>query len=309
MSRGTCGSAAGIALAAILAAWSPAPAQQSPDVTYTGSIHYSTGEYLFTERSHSVSLLNGLQLRWERVQLSASMPLIYQTTPWISTSTGTPIPTGGPQSGTVRDSLGGRGGGDGDGMGPGGSGSASVSGSRAEASHDPIAIEDTATYDEIGAGDPMFGLSVTAVREDDGAPLTLSLRGDLKVPVADVDQGFGTGQADFGAGGSVSKQLGDAYVFTDLEYWVFGDMPDLELNNALSYAAGVGHVSGSVGVSAMLSGYTRILEGTDPPMTVSGGLSVFPGQTGRTGISVTAAAGLTESSPDFSLSAGWSLRL
>lgn len=306
MSRGTCGGAAGVALAAILAAGSPAPAQQSPDVTYTGSIHYSTGEYLFTERSHTVSLLNGLQVRWDRVQFSASMPFIYQTTPWISTSTGTPIPTGGPRSGTVRDSLM-RGGGGGDGMGPGGSGSAR--GSQIEAAHEPIAIEDTATYDEIGAGDPMFGLSVTAVREEDGAPVTLSLRSDLKVPVADVDQGFGTGQADVGVGGSVSRQLGDAYVFTDLEYWAFGDMPDLELNNALSYAAGVGHVSGSVGLSAMFSGYTRILEGTDPPMTISGGLSVFPGESGRTGISVTAAAGLTESSPDFSLSAGWSLRL
>jgi len=307
VSRGTYGSAAGVALAAILAAWSPAPAQQSPDVTYTGSIHYSTGEYLFTERSHSVSLLNGLQVRWDRVQLSASMPVIYQTTPWISTSTGTPIPTGGPQSGTVRDSLTRRGGGGGDGMGGGASGS--VRGDRVEAAHEPITIADTATYDEIGAGDPMLGMSVTAVREEDGAPVTLSLRGDLKLPVADVDQGFGTGQTDVGVGGSVSRQLGDAYVFTDLEYWAFGDMPDLELKNALSYAAGIGHVSGSVGVNAMFSGYTRILEGTDPPMTISGGLSVFPGQTGRTGISFSAAAGLTESSPDFSLSAGWSLRL
>lgn len=297
------GGTAGVALAAILAAWSPAPAQERPDVTYTGSIHYSTGEYLFTERSHSVSLLNGLQVRWERVQMSASMPVIYQTTPWISTSTGTPVPTGGPRSGTVRDSLSRRRGH----MGGGAAGS--VRGDRIEAAHEPITIEDTATYDEIGAGDPMFGLSVTAVRESDGAPVTLSLRGDLKVPVADVDQGFGTGQADFGAGGSLSRQIGDAYVFTDLEYWAFGDMPDLELKNALSYAAGVGHLSGSVGVNAMFSGYTRIIEGTDPPMTISGGLSVFPGETGRTGISVTAAAGLTESSPDLSLSAGWSLRL
>ena len=305
--RRTHGSAVGIVFAAILTAWSPAPAQQSPDVTYTGSVHYSTGEYLFTERSHSVSLLSGLQVRWDRIQLSASMPVIYQTTPWISTSTGTPIPTGGPRSGTVRDSLSRQRGGDRGGMGGGASGS--IRGDRLEAAHEPVTIEDTAAYDEIGAGDPMFGLSVTTVREEDGAPVTLSLRGDLKVPVADADQGFGTGQADVGAGGSVSRQLGDAYIFTDLEYWAFGDMPDLELKNALSYAAGVGHVSGSVGVSAMFSGYTRILEGTDPPMTVSGGLSVFPGETGRTGISFTAAAGLTESSPDFSLSAGWTLRL
>lgn len=305
MTAGTHGSVAGLALAAVLAASSPSAAQQSPDLTYTGSLSYSTGEYLFTERSHSVSLLNGLQVRWDRVQLSASMPLIYQTTPWITSTSGTPIPTGGPQSGTVRDSLMRRGG---DGMGPGAS--ASMRGSRVEAAHEPITIDDTVSYDEVGAGDPLAGLSITAVREEDGAPLTISFRGDVKLPVGDADAGFSTGELDYGVGGSLSRQLGgQAYVFTDLEYWAFGDMPELELKNALGYAAGVGHVSGSVGVSAMFSGYTRILEGTDPPMTISGGLSVFPGQRGRTGISFTVSAGLSESSPDFSTSAGWSVRL
>jgi len=302
---------AGIALAAILAASSPAAAQQGPDLTYTGSLAYSTGDYLFTERSHSVSLLNGLQVRWDRVQISASMPVIYQTTPWITSSSGTPIPTGGPESGTVADSLMRRGGGDGPSADVRGSVSGSMEGGRAQAARGQrIPIEDDASYDEMGAGDPMAGLSITAVREEDGAPVTLSFRGDVKMPVADVDAGFSTGEWDYGVGGSLSRQLGgQAYVFTDLEYWAFGDMPELELKDALGYAAGVGHVSGSVGVSAMLSGYTRILEETDPPMTISGGVSVFPGETGRTGISFTLSAGLTESSPDFSTSVGWSLRL
>jgi hypothetical protein len=47
-------------------------------LTYTGSLHYATGEYIFTERTHTLYLVNGLGLRAGGLNLSASVPLVLQ---------------------------------------------------------------------------------------------------------------------------------------------------------------------------------------------------------------------------------------
>jgi hypothetical protein len=94
----------------------------------------------------------------------------------------------------------------------------------------------------------------------------------------------------------------------DVSYWVLGDMPDLELRDPVSYALAVGHpLSERIGLLVSIFGYSRIIEGTDPPTQLSLGLSYLMGQ--KRSFTGSAAFGLTDSSPDVSVSLGWRLSL
>jgi len=302
-----------------LAAPGPASAQQ---VSYSGSLQYATGDYLFTERTNSVYLFSSLAVEAGRVTISGSLPLIYQSTPWISYATSGGIPTGGPQQGQVGDSLQRRGGGGPMGMASRADLAAALGTGRLPAlavaprpavrptatMREPIALPDTASFDQFGAGDPTFRVTVDLIEPETG-DLTVTLSGEVKAPIADPASGFGTGEWDGGGLLSVGRRLGSTFLFGEVGYWVLGDMPELQLQNPVSYSVGVGQRigDGDLAVLASLSGYTRILAETDPPLDVGGGLSyrLADGRSVSFGISV----GLSESSPDLSLSVGWRTRL
>lgn len=273
--------------AALLAALTGAPAG-AQEVVYQGSLQLASGDYIFTERTSSLFLFNGLGLGAGPLQLSASVPLIYQSTPWISYSGGGVVPSGGTQHSDVHGRLGG--------------------GRMGHSSVDDIALADTTTFDEIGLGDPLLhaGLRVSA-----GAGLLpgVSVTGDLKVPLADVDRGFGTGAWDFAAGVSLSESLGPALLFADVSYWVLGDLPELELKDPVAYSFGLGAplAGGKLGLLASYLGYTEILEDVDPPSQLSLGLSILL-PAGRSVIA-SAGMGLSDSSPDLTLSFGWRMPL
>jgi len=149
-------------------------------VNYSGSLQCATGSYLFAERTHSVYLFNGLDLSHGRLQAAVSLPVIYQSSPWVLYTVVGSVPSGGPQQGAV----GGRGSGNGSGDG-GGPGSGRRRGG------DPIVLPDTATYADIGVGDPSLRADLTLLRDTTGPIMRLA--GSAKAPVADVDRGFGTG--------------------------------------------------------------------------------------------------------------------
>lgn len=289
-----------------------APPLRGQELSYDGSLQFSTGDYLFTERTSSAYLFSGLRIDWDRVTLSADLPVIWQSTPWVSYTGGVPIPSGGPQHGEVGDTLRRRGGGPGGGSGPGGDGSGpgGPEGSVTAAVTDrgAIPLADTVTYDEVGVGDPTLRMAVELVPGERG-PLSVTLSGTVKIPLADPDAGFGTGEWDGGAVLGLSRRMGEAFLFADVGYWVYGDMPGVELADPVTYAAGVGLVPGGgrVGLLASVSGSSRILEGTDPPLEVGLGLNF--GLPGRRSLGATFSLGLTESSPDFSAGLGWTFGL
>lgn len=297
------------------AALVPPTVSPAQEATYSGSLQYSTGEYYFTERTNSAYLVNDLSLAFDRLRLTGSIPVIWQSTPWVSYGTGGGVPTGGTQEGEVGDRLGDR---DGPRDGTGMDASPGVSqrpprnlGSAPEFAtvrDRRIQLQDTTTYDELGVGDPSFRVEVELTPPGPGA-WSVALGGQVKAPLADPDRGFGTGAWDGGVDLSASRRLGTAYLFGTVGYTVLGDMEELELQDPVTYGAGVGYTppGGSVGLLANVSGSTRILEGTDPPLQVGGGLNVRLAPGRSLGFSV--AFGLTESSPDVSLSAGWMVSL
>jgi hypothetical protein len=54
------------------------------ELTYTGSLHYATDEYINAERTHTFYLINGLDRRVGRLNLSASVPPVLQNSEVIT---------------------------------------------------------------------------------------------------------------------------------------------------------------------------------------------------------------------------------
>jgi hypothetical protein len=268
------------AAALAVAAGSGVAAAETPgsDPVYSGSVQVASGHYIFTDRTTSVYIVNGVNLTPGRFVLSASLPVIVQSTPWV-TFAPVPIPSGGGGSGQVgsqiRDHM--------------GRGSRSGSGTLV------VTLPVESVSRQAGVGDPLLrgGISLLSTV--------------VKAPIAAYDDGLGTGEWDGGAGMSLDRALGADRVFGTVEYWRLGDLPELVLNDAAMYQAGYEHVlgSGRWSVLALAQGWTTILDGTDPP--IDAGFGIERRLSGSRGVSMTVSFGLTETAPDFTLSFGWRL--
>lgn len=263
-----------------LAAAATSPAAS---LTYTGSLMYSTGRYIFTQRTQSLYLYNGITAMTGALSVSLSVPVIHQNTPWISlTGTGL-IPSGGTQHGSVHQGM------------HGGSGG-------------HMALVDTTQYTKLGLGDPLVHVDLEIVPEKRILP-SVKLTGDAKPPLASTTHGFGTGKWDYAGGLSLTKTFGTTYLFLDASYWELGNLPDQEFHNPLAYGVALGHAFGEGKYSALLSlsGDTRIQDNVDPPLQVNAAGSCRV--SGRVNLSANLGVGLTESSPDFVGGLGWRVAL
>ncbi len=244
------------------------PAQE---IRYTGSVGYATGSYDFTERTSSVSVLNGLALSGSRWSVSATVPITFQNTGDVSYVGGMGVPTGSTRTGMGRRS------------GMGGA---------------------AASYEAVLA-DPVIQGAVTAF-QGFGFLRTLEIRTMAKAPVADPATGVGTGQWDVGGGLSVGFGAGRTFFFADASAWSPGDLPDLELKTYGTVSAGVGRPLGDRWSGlASLSVSTAMIDGIAPPASLGGGISYRVAE-GRS-MNVGASVGLTDSAADISVYFGWSI--
>ncbi|MGD2047403.1 MAG: hypothetical protein PVF90_02700 [Gemmatimonadota bacterium] len=265
------------------------------ELRWTGTVSYSQGSYVFDQPTRTVSLYTGLGLTWGRFDLGASLPVLAQNSQLVSQVAGIPLPTGGPDSGVIGqrqpgETVGTRG------RGQGGGGMTSVT-------------DTTVVYSNelsMAIGDPFFTAGV-GLYQGTGVIRSVQARGSTKAPLRGVDSGVGTGEWDFGAGASVFGALGDVYLFGDVSYWWYGDMPGLELVDGIGYGVGVSRsVMGARGsLMASFSGAHAAIPSMDAPASLGLGFSYMPslGRSFSTGLTL----GLSESSPDFSVYAGWSL--
>lgn len=276
----------------------PAPGA-AQELAYTGSVQFSSGSYIFTEPTRTLSLYNGLTLTTGRLRLGATVPVIFQNSGAVTMVGGGYLPTGGPEHGAV----GGREQGQQVPMGPGGPRRALVSLVSGYASQlaDSV-VQEPASY-EPSLGDPLLSGGLELYR---GADLlrSVELTAALKPPINDLESGVGTGAWDVAMGGAVAAALGPVVTFLDLTYWWYGDLPELELRDGPSFGGGLGlPLSRKVWVSAMATGTNRIIESAEAALSASLGLSYSMAGTGT--LSVSAGAGLSETSPDYSFSVGW----
>lgn len=265
----------------------PAGAQS---VTYTGSLLGSTGDYIFTERTTGLSLVNGLEISAGRLTVSASFPVIGQSTPWVAQGL-VPVPSGGRYSGEVARQV--------DQMRRAG---------RMGRTMVVLPPAEESLGSSFGVGDPLVGAEVELLTATSSRP-SVRVSASAKAPLADPDDGFGTGAWDYGAGAAVTTRVGRGTVLADLAYWRMGDLPDLELRDAAAYGVGYGHLlgSGRWSLLASVAGWTAIIDGAQPPLLLGLGLSRLL-DTNRS-VSVSVGVGLTETAPDVSIGLGWRLGL
>ena len=140
-----------------LALPSPASAQQ---VVVQTSGQYSSGEYIFTEKTDLFVWSTGVSVTGGRFQIGIGVPLVVQTTPWITYGGIGPTPSGGPQHGAV-----------------GGNRRGAQRGRRT-----PIALPDTGSYRSTGVGDPQIRASYDLRAASDTSRFRVQLVGPSSRP-------------------------------------------------------------------------------------------------------------------------------
>lgn len=262
-------------------------------VSYNGSVAYSTGSYVFADRTHSLWMSSGLSVSGGPLSVTASIPVIVQNSGVVSFVAGQPLPTGGEGSGA----LAGRG--SGGKIGTRGPGTGSMS------TDSTVVFRDR--Y-EVQVGDPLLS-SALEVYSGTGGLRSLSLQASAKPPLRSLESGVGTGEWDFGGGASVVAGSGSTLLFLDGSYWSFGDLPDLELAGSFVYSAAVSRSVMGFRGSVLLGiyGATSIIDTVDPPLSTGAGF-LYSFSDSRS-VSVNATVGLSEASPDLSVSLGWGVRL
>ena len=270
-------------LAIVVGTTAAATAATAQSLTYTGSAQLSTGEYVFARSTTSLYVANGLAVAKGRFRWSLSIPVILQDAGWVQYSGGGLVATGGMHEGAGEGGQRGMGGG-------------------------MMSPQSEAAHAEIGLGDPIARGEVELL-PGQWSVRSLRLVATAKAPIASVNQGFGTGEWDYGSGLALASVVRGTFIFADATYWRLGDSPSLELRDALWYGAAVGRPlsGGRVALVASFSGSTRLLDGVAAPVQAGAGVS-YRWLSGRS-LSVFAAVGMTASAPDVSLGMGWQVPL
>jgi len=171
-----------------------------------------------------------------------------------------------------------------------------------------IDLVDTVSYTQSGFSDPSLSMQYQVLGYESGAT-ALYLNTSIKFPLADPENGFGTGAWDMGVGSSISQHFDIWFATANFMYWFFGDMSSLELKSSLTYGAGVGRsfADGRWLMLGSFNGMTEIIEGVAPPMSAALGIGYKVGA--RANLNISTSFGLSESSADVAYGGGWQVRL
>lgn len=297
-----CWRAATAAAGIMLAAAVPLVAQT---IDYTGSLHFSSGKYIFSEPTRTWTLYNGLSARADRVRVSIGVPLVYQNTWAVTYVGGTPLPTGGREYEAIRERKGG-------GtvpMRPRRNGSGRQGGALVafQTSTTPVdTVAGPGGY-ELRLSDPLVSGGVDVYRGW-GFVRAIELNAAVKPPLRTLDSGAGTGEWDYSAGAGLTFAAGRALLFVDASWWWYGDLPEMELLDGISWGAGAGVPVGERwAFMASVAGAERVIATVEPYAAASllGSRSFGDRASLNAGIGV----GFTEASPDVSVFLGWRLGL
>ena len=269
------------------------PVAHGQSLAYVGGLQYAAGDFIFTQRTWSAYLSNGLAGSVGPFRASVSLPIIMQSSGWVQYSgAGMMVPSGGMSSGTSSS----------------GSSTNSGMGSMGSMNGGSMTPSSGMPFSHLGIGDPVGRVDVALVRTDANHP-SLSLVGAVKAPVADVTHGFGTGEWDVGAGLSGAASVGGTSVLADAVYWKLGNPPGASLRNAVAYALSVGRAlsGGHWSVLGTVSGSSSLWTGLAAPVQAGMGVG-YLFESGNS-VFVTTAVGLTRTAPALSTGLGWRVPL
>ncbi|MFQ6617317.1 MAG: hypothetical protein ACE5QV_01405 [Fidelibacterota bacterium] len=249
---------------------------------YSAFLQLSSGKYIYTTNTSSYYFYSNFQYEHTLFNITASIPFLMQNTDLVANSGAGMLPG----HATNFESMG-----HADNMM--GSGRKMTS--------------ETSQF-HLGFGDILLSSSLNVIKEKGIRP-DLEISGQLKVPTASSEKGFGTGKWDYSGGISLNKSFGSNMVVLDLSYISLGDPEGAEFRDALSFGIGGGRFFNGTKYALLIyyNAYTTVLEGYDPPeqLIVGVNLRTSPGYilSGMLGV------GLSETSPDFSISLGTTFSL
>ncbi|MEZ5290968.1 MAG: hypothetical protein R2745_07805 [Vicinamibacterales bacterium] len=154
-----------------------------------------------------------------------------------------------------------------------------------------------------GFGDPLVRADLTVV--DRPYALQVSVAGAVKVPLVDATTGRGTGEVDVAGGINVLKVVSRTSLMADVLVWKFGDPPDLDFTDAVSYSVGVARMFGGGRWSALssVSGSTAGIGDLAPPVSLTVGALAVVGR--RQSVVGSVSLGLTDGASDVSVGVSW----
>ena len=169
----------------------------------------------------------------------------------------------------------------------------------------PVGYVSRPGEDGFGVGDLVLGTRHRVLDETDGTP-SAAFQGAVKLPVADEDEGLGSGETDFALAGILTRGFGD---FVGIGYW------QLDLLGSPSGGFDVGHslaiatATPVVGQIAWFGELAAVIvpEHDDEALFTTIGATYNP----RPSLlfDVGAVVGLNDDAPDFQLVAGFTQNL
>ncbi len=156
-----------------------------------------------------------------------------------------------------------------------------------------------------GIGDAFVNLSYRVYEEDVDMP-GVSIHAGVKLPTADEDKGLGTGKIDYQTGLELSKGLGRWFVDGGIDYNILGDPDGYDLDNYVSgYTSVSTGIMDNMEVAVQLSAAQAASDFSDDAVSMGVRLDYFLRKAGS--FSADLQKGLTDGSPDYSITVGYSI--
>lgn len=160
-----------------------------------------------------------------------------------------------------------------------------------------------------GLGDVILRGGYTLITENKNVPFDLTLNAKIKVPTADDSKGLGTGEFDAGAGLEFAKSLPSGFTgYLDLYYTSIGDPSGLDLDDRFFFDIGFSRKLDPMWtVSAFYEESNTLVKDATNIRDLMVNFEYKADE--RTRVFLGGTLGLTETSPDFGLTAGVSFFL
>lgn len=282
------------------------PPLRAQEQEWSVTMSSASGRYIFDQPTVSHVLTVGGGVSGGGWRIGGLWPVVMQNSAAVTFIGGAPLPTGGPGGGTLGNRVGGE-------RIPMRRRQTALAATGEARSAWPSAVSATSPDSaplEPGPyvttlGDPMLSAGRDFVTAD-GGPHRVSANAYVKIPVASVESGVGSGALDAGFSISYGFAAERTFLFADAGYWYIGDLEDQPLNNIGTGAVGLGRLLGWDGrwtVATVLSASSAVVSTVKPPMAIS--VTLGRADRGRGSLTAGASAGLSESSADWTLQLGW----
>lgn len=241
------------------------------------------GDYFSDTPNSTYYFSTGLRYQTARWNLSARVPIVARNSDLMTQTGGMFFPTGQSHHGNENDSRG--------------------------SHHDGGMMGNSMLANfEFGLGD-VYLYGEYLLFSEQGVVPTVAATGQMKIPTANAQNNYGTGEYDFGMAVSVRKSIHSMFVFSDIGYLNIGDPDGVIYKDPITFGLGFGKFFNTARSSLMLyyQNYSAILPEFGAPRQISLGYNYR--LTNAWTLSFIGSKGLSETAPDLGLFLGFDISI